>query len=37
MTGADKVLTLYDTGEDAVRAMRDESVGVGPRAPSPAD
>jgi anti-anti-sigma factor len=34
MTGADKVLTLYDTVEDAVRALREEGVGVGPLAPS---
>ena len=34
LTGADKVLTLYDSVEDAVRAMREESVGVGPVAPS---
>ena len=34
MTGADKVLTLYDSVEDAVRAMREESVAAGPVAPS---
>ncbi len=34
MTGADKVLTLYDSVDDAVRAMREESVAAGPAAPS---
>jgi len=35
ITGADKVLTLYDSVDDAVSAMWEESVGVAPAAPSP--